>query len=166
MRLTGRSCAEAIPRAEIWLCMVQRCAQAVLVTGLGGSSPDGLALSREFLNGDAFASLSGRIDKTLPQSSIFGMMFETQRGLRYLESTEFSLLQHNPFSWVVSGCDFVYERLSAGARCIIDGSIRGDAACSVTWRARERFVERCSPCFEATGAERFADIAGNMRENL
>ena len=49
MRLTGRSCAEAIPRAEIWLCMVQRCAQAVLATGLSGSSPTmALALSRSF----------------------------------------------------------------------------------------------------------------------
>ena len=44
------------------------------------------------------------------------MMFETQEDYAIVESTEFSLLQHNPFSWVVDGRDFVYcERLSAGA---------------------------------------------------
>ena len=31
---------------------------------------------------------------------------------------------------------------------------------------RERFVDALFSVFEATGAERFADIAGNMRENL
>ena len=73
------------------------------------------------------------------------MMFETQEDYAIVESTEFSLLQHNPFSWVVDGRDFVYcERLSAGARYV-------DALFSV---------------FEAAGAERFADIAGNLRESL
>ena len=70
-------------------------------------SHDGPGFVEEFLNGNAFADLSSRIDKTLPQSSIFGMMFETQEDYAIVESTEFSLLQHNPFSWVVDGCDFV-----------------------------------------------------------
>ncbi len=83
-------------------------------------SHDGPGFVEEFLNGNAFADLSGRIDKTLPRSSIFGMMFETQEDFAIVESTEFSLLQHNPFSWVVDGCDFVYcERLSAGARYVM-----------------------------------------------
>ena len=101
-------------------------------------SHDGPGFVEEFLNGDAFASLSGRIDKTLPQSSIFGMMFETQEDYAIVESTEFSLLQHNPFSWVVDGCDFVYcERLSAGAR-YVDGSIR-EMLLAVSPGERERF---------------------------
>ena len=61
-------------------------------------SHDGPGFVEEFLNGNAFADLSGRIDKTLPRSSIFGMMFETQEDYAIVESTEFSLLQHNPFS--------------------------------------------------------------------
>lgn len=128
-------------------------------------SHDGPGFVEEFLSGDAFAGLSGRIDKTLPQSSIFGMMFETQEDYAIVESTEFSLLQHNPFSWVVDGCDFVYcERLSAGAR-YIDSSIR-EMLLAVGPAERERFVDALFSVFEATGAERFADIAGNLRESL
>ena len=128
-------------------------------------SHDGPGFVEEFLSGDAFAGLSGRIDKTLPQSSIFGMMFETQEDYAIVESTEFSLLQHNPFSWVVDGCDFVYcERLSAGAR-YVDGSIR-EMLLAVEPAERERFVDALFSMFEATGAERFADIAGNLRESL
>ena len=128
-------------------------------------SHDGPGFVEEFLNGDAFADLSGRIDKTLPRSSIFGMMFETQEDYAIVESTEFSLLQHNPFSWVVDGCDFVYcERLSAGAR-YVDGSIR-EMLLAVSPSERERFVDALFSVFEATGAERFADIAGNLRESL
>lgn len=128
-------------------------------------SHDGPGFVEEFLSGDAFAGLSGRIDKTLPQSSIFGMMFETQEDYAIVESTEFSLLQHNPFSWVVDGCDFVYrERLSAGAR-YVDGSIR-EMLLAVTPSERERFIDALFSVFEATGAVRFADIAGNLRESL
>ena len=128
-------------------------------------SHDGPGFVEEFLNGNAFADLSGRIDKTLPRSSIFGMMFETQEDYAIVESTEFSLLQHNPFSWVVDGHDFVYcERLSAGAR-YVDGSIR-EMLLAVSPSERERFVDALFSVFEATGAERFADIAGNLRESL
>ena len=128
-------------------------------------SHDGPGFVEEFLNGNAFADLSGRIDKTLPRSSIFGMMFETQEDYAIVESTEFSLLQHNPFSWVVDGCDFVYcERLSAGAR-YVDGSIR-EMLLTVSPSERERFVDALFSVFEATDAERFADIAGNLRESL
>lgn len=128
-------------------------------------SHDGPGFVEEFLNGDAFADLSGRIDKTLPRSSIFGMMFETQEDYAIVESTEFSLLQHNPFSWVVDGRDFAYcERLSAGAR-YVDDSIR-EMLLAVSPSERERFVDALFSVFEATGAERFADIAGNLRESL
>ena len=128
-------------------------------------SHDGPGFVEEFLSGNAFANLSGRIDKTLPRSSIFGMMFETQEDYAIVESTEFSLLQHNPFSWVVDGHDFVYcERLSAGAR-YVDGSIR-EMLLAVSPSERERFVDALFSVFEATGAERFADIAGNLRESL
>ena len=128
-------------------------------------SHDGPGFVEEFLNGNAFADLYGRIDKTLPRSSIFGMMFETQEDYAIVESTEFSLLQHNPFSWVVDGRDFVYcERLSAGAR-YVDGSIR-EMLLAVSPGERERFVDALFSVFEATGAERFADIAGNLRESL
>ena len=128
-------------------------------------SHDGPGFVEEFLSGNAFADLSGRIDKTLPRSSIFGMMFETQEDYAIVESTEFSLLQHNPFSWVVDGRDFGYcERLSAGAR-YVDGSIR-EMLLAVSPNERERFVDALFSVLEATGAERFADIAGNLRESL
>ena len=128
-------------------------------------SHDGPGFVEEFLSGGAFAGFSGRIDKTLPQSSIFGMMFETQEDYAIVESTEFSLLQHNPFSWVVNGCDFVYrEHLSAGAR-YVDGSIR-EMLLTVAPDERERFIDALFSVLEATGAERFADIGSNMRESL
>lgn len=128
-------------------------------------SHDGPGFVEEFLSGEAFADLSGRIDKTLPQSSIFGMMFETQEDYAIVESTEFSLLQHNPFSWVVDGCDFVYrEHLSAGAR-YVDGSIR-EMLLAVGPAERERFIDALFSVLEATGAERFADIGANLRESL
>ena len=56
------------------------------------------------------------------------------------------------------------ERLSAGAR-YVDGSIR-EMLLAVSPNERERFVDALFSVLEATGAERFADIAGNLRESL
>ena len=128
-------------------------------------SHDGPGFVEEFLNGNAFADLSDRIDKTLPRSSIFGMMFETQEDYAIVEAPSSACCSTIPFSWVVDGHDFVYcERLSAGAR-YVDGSIR-EMLLAVSPSERERFVDALFSVFEATGAERFADIAGNLRESL
>lgn len=125
-------------------------------------SHDGPGFSGEFLDGGAFARLAGRIDKTLPQSSIIGMIFEKQEDYAIVESTGVSLFQHNPFSWVVDGCDFRYrEKLSASARYLDDSLSR--LMDEVTPAERERFVDALFSLFEATGAVRFADIAGNLR---
>ena len=58
----------------------------------------------------------------------------------------------------------VFLDVSAGAR-YVDSSIR-EMLLAVEPAERERFVDALFSVFEATGAERFADIAGNLRESL
>ena len=91
-------------------------------------SHDGPGFVEEFLNGNAFADLSGRIDKTLPRSSIFGMMFETQEDYAIVESTEFSYCSIIPLAgWLmiatsctVSACPPVLDTLMTPfARCCL-----------------------------------------------
>lgn len=42
----------------------------------------------------------------MPNSSFVGMLFETRRQYDIIKSKSLSLLQHDPFSWVVEGYDF------------------------------------------------------------
>lgn len=51
------------------------------------------------------------LDKTVPHESLVGMLFErSQSGLAVVRSTAEGVMQHAPFTWEVTGKDFVYEQ--------------------------------------------------------
>ena len=128
-------------------------------------SHDGPGFNERFLRDDRFARMAPRIDKTLPQSSIFGMIFEDQEDYSIVESTGFSLLQHNPFTWVVEGDEFkCVERISAGARYV--DSTLADWLRGVTPEARGRFIDALFEVLDVTDAERFADVRADWRESI
>ncbi len=128
-------------------------------------SHDGPGFNERFLRGAGFARMRERIDKTLPQSSVFGMIFEDQEDYAIVESTGFSLLQHNPFTWVVEGADFKrVERISAGARYL--DSTLADWLRGVSPDQRGRFIDALFSVLDVTDAERFADVRADWRENV
>lgn len=80
------------------------------------------------------------IDKTVPHSSLVGMLFErSQEGLTVVRSTAQGPLQHAPLSWEVAGNDFVCER-----------GLDYDA-----WRLSQRLND----WLDAMGAQECADFA-------
>ena len=85
-------------------------------------SHDGPGFNEAFLGGAEYQALAaaGKIDKTLPRSSIIGMIFEHQEDYAVVESCDFGLLQHNPFSWVVpqGTTDFAYCEGPLGGRAL------------------------------------------------
>ncbi len=132
-------------------------------------SHDGPGFNETFLGGAEYQALSatGKIDKTLPRSSIIGMIFEHQEDYAVVESCDFGLLQHNPFSWVVphGEADFAYcEGLSAGARYMDDALAAWVAG--VTPAERGRFIDELFELLSVTGAERFSDITADWQQNV
>lgn len=132
-------------------------------------SHDGPGFNEAFLGGAEYQALAaaGKIDKTLPRSSIVGMIFEHQEDYAVVESCDFGLLQHNPFSWVVprGSTDFSYcEGLSAGARYMDDALAAWVAG--VTPAERGRFIDELFELLSVTGAEHFSDIAADWQQNV
>lgn len=132
-------------------------------------SHDGPGFNEAFLGGAEYRALAaaGKIDKTLPRSSVIGMIFEHQEDYAVVESCDFGLLQHNPFSWVVprGSTDFSYcEGLSAGARYMDDTLATWVAG--VTPAERGRFIDELFGVLSATGAEHFSDIAADWQQNV
>ena len=132
-------------------------------------SHDGPGFNEAFLGGAEYRALAaaGKIDKTLPRSSIVGMIFEHQEDYAVVESSDFGLLQHNPFSWVVpqGEADFAYcEGLSAGARYMDDALAAWVAG--VTPAERGRFIDELFGLLNATGAEHFSDITADWQQNV
>lgn len=128
-------------------------------------SHDGPGFNENFLRGKGFARMRDRIDKTLPRSSVFGMIFEDQEDYSIVDSTSFALMQHNPFSWVVDGTEFrCVERISAGAR-YVDSTLANWVA-QVSPEERERFIDALFQVINATDATRFADIRDSWQESV
>lgn len=81
------------------------------------------------------------VDKTVPKSSIFGMLFEhEEQGADVVRSASSGFAQHDPLSWEVDGCDFVIVDRLGRAASYLDSSLNAwiDQA---TLAERQRFVE-------------------------
>ncbi len=79
-------------------------------------SHDGPGFSQKVLESHNFAEMEPRLQKTIPHSSLVGMLLQNQENYRVIRSSQFWLMQHDPYSWLVESGDFLYEEgLSAGA---------------------------------------------------
>ncbi len=103
-------------------------------------SHDGPGFLESVLQRESFRRIAGRVEKTLPQSSVVGMLLEHQERYSIIKSSRVSLLQHDPFSWQVEGGTFVpFSHLTSDA-LYLDHTISAWLA-QLSESDRERFVD-------------------------
>ncbi len=104
-------------------------------------SHDGPGFTSETLAELEGASASVPVDKTVPKSSIFGMLFNgNEQDALVVRSASSGFAQHDPLSWEVDGCDFVFEERLGRTASYVDDSLNAwiDRA---SLAERQRFVE-------------------------
>ncbi len=127
-------------------------------------SHDGPGFHKEVLESEDFLKIGDKIEKTVPQSSVFGMILESQENFNIVKSNKMSFWQHNPFSWMIEGDDFVkVDSLAAGAR-YFDSTI-SDWMYSKTREERELFIDTLFEIIETTDAKTFKDISNQWSKN-
>lgn len=103
-------------------------------------SHDGPGFLESVLRSEAFVRMTPKIQKTLPQSSLIGMLLQQQEKYRVVKSNRVSIWQHDPFSWEIRDGEFFYQdRLTAGARYL--DSTLNHWIVSMTAEERERLVD-------------------------
>ena len=103
-------------------------------------SHDGPGFLESVLQSESFGRIADRIEKTLPQSSVVGMLLEHQERYSIVRSNRVSFLQHDPFSWQVEGGAFVpFSHLTSDA-LYLDHTISAWLA-QLSEADRERFVD-------------------------
>ena len=70
-------------------------------------SHDGPGFKDELFNHPGYLEIQDRIRKTIPQSSVIGLLLQHQEIYKVVKSENFGILQHDPFSWVVHHGKFV-----------------------------------------------------------
>ena len=78
-------------------------------------SMDGPGFRPEVLERCDYGKIADRVVKILPNSSLVGMIFESDMYFQVVKSKTFGLLQHDPYTWLVTGNHLVrandlYER--------------------------------------------------------
>lgn len=104
------------------------------------------------------------VDKTIPEESIVGLLFDKQtRDVTVVKSTNPGILQHSPFSWVIQDNDFV------GAHAVSYDSYRTNKRLNAWLEtmdtpSRERFVEVLYKLVNATGEVTLSAVTGSLKD--
>ena len=112
-----------------------------------------------------------KLHKTVPESSVFGMMLERRDDYRVVRSDAMGLFQHNPFTWLVDGDDFAYQDSLNASAVLFDQTLdRWLRSC--TPEQRELFIDTVYELIsssDATSWQEFQDglignVAGVLRD--
>lgn len=120
-------------------------------------SNDGPGFNESFLQSSIYSGIRNRIYSYVPESSIVGVLMEHDEFIT-IRSSNPSILQHDPFSWLVLGTKFVYDnkRTISGMQFdrIINSWIK-----SMSKIEREEFVEDIYDILSSSDAETIEDLS-------
>lgn len=125
-------------------------------------SHDGPGFRDNVFASDPYLRMKDRIYKTLPQSSLVGMLLEHQEDYAIVESTAVGITQHNPYSWVVRNGDFVRLRtLTSGADYL--NRTLSEWLSGLSNEQREQFVDALYSVISATGLTSVLELRENWQ---
>lgn len=128
-------------------------------------SHDGPGFLAEVLESREFVKISPKIEKTIPQSSVVGILLEHQENYQIVKSNSISFGQHNLFSWLVADNDFInIGKLTSGAMHL--NRTINDWLSSLTIDERERFVEALYSILQTADVTSVNDFRSDWHKNL
>ena len=126
---------------------------------------DGPGFCENVLGSAPYLEMRPRIHTYLPESSIVGVLLEHDTNYKIVKSHRRGLLQHDAFTWLVEGPDFVFsqERTAFGKRteAIIDRFL------AITSPDRKKqFCEAVFRILEASEQHTLSGIMGSKRQSF
>ena len=119
---------------------------------------DGPGFRHKVLEDPGYQELLGRIHTFVPQGSVVGMLLEHEEPYIVVRSTEEGLLQHEPYSWEVSGSGFAeLSQVTEGSR-MVDETIKNWLA-GLSVKEREHFIDTLYEILSSSDAEHIGDLA-------
>ena len=116
---------------------------------------DGPGLSNDIQRMPDYTDLCDNLHTTVPQASLFGLMFSSG-GFQVVKSDRMGIMQHDPFSWEISGDDFIYaENLKSNANKLIFTIY--DLMANLSRQDREVFIDTVFQVIAAPGVSSFTE---------
>ncbi|MBQ9959673.1 MAG: DUF2974 domain-containing protein [Oscillospiraceae bacterium] len=128
-------------------------------------SHDGPGFRKDIFASPAFASVSGQVRKTMPQSAVIGMLLQSQEQYTVVKSDEFWLGQHEPFSWQVENGSFSRADAITDASEFL-GETLADWLETLPDDKRQTLVDTVFSLLEATGATTLDELSDNWQQSI
>lgn len=113
---------------------------------------------------DEYKNLSPIIHKYMPQSSVVGMLMESREPYEIVDCRSFGILQHDPFNWIIDGCEFKKVNAVYTHVRFKDESINKWVE-NMSEEEAKTFVETTYSVLSATGATTLLDFMDNWGAN-
>ena len=118
---------------------------------------DSPGFTQEFLQMESYQTISARVQRIVPQSSMIGILFEHNTQYDVVLSTQIGLFQHDMFSWQVLGDEFVYVDDISSSATTVEHTMK-EFVGSMSIEERQKFVEALFYVFEETGAKTLSQL--------
>ena len=91
---------------------------------LGARNFDGPGFNEKVISSEKLKSISSEVKTILPNSSVIGMLLGHDEDFRIIESSNYNIFQHDPYSWKVSGPDFITAEKFTNSSQLIDTTLK------------------------------------------
>lgn len=129
-------------------------------------SHDGPGFLEDTLKSKEFRRIAPRIEKTIPQSSLVGILFEEQEDYRIVKSNQIGgILQHDQFTWGLENDDFIYMEALTRDSKYADRTL-SQWLKQISEEDRERFVDALYSVLNSNGLTTLEDFRADWQKNI
>lgn len=126
-------------------------------------SHDGPGFPSSVFEDGTILKVADIIQKTVPQSSLVGMLLEHQENFTVVESTNFAATQHDPFSWVVQDGEFVEVQSRTTSSKYFDMTLNTWAQ-SLSMEDRETIIDALYSIADAVDVDTMYGLSQNWQK--
>lgn len=126
---------------------------------------DGPGFRPEVLDREEYASIADRVIKIIPHSSLVGMLFQTDTNYKVVESKNFGLTQHDPYSWLIKDGEFWEVEEVDRARQFSNETLN-EWILSQDQETLQAFGETIFKVLYASGADNLIDLGKDWKKSL
>ena len=126
---------------------------------------DGHGFRPEVRENGRFDKIESRIRQTVPHSSMVGMLLSSERNYRVVESRNFGLAQHDPYSWLIEKDNFQIVKQIYSGRMFVDTTIN-DWILSLNQEQMRIFVDTLYDVVKASEADNLIDFTANWKRSI
>ena len=118
---------------------------------------DGPGFTRETLDEPGYKNICAKVETSVPQSSVFGMLLEHEESYRVTHSTSSGLMQHDLYSWELHRNRFVTLDTVTNSSKFINRTIK-EWVGKITLEERETFIDAIFEVFSSINVETMHEL--------